>query len=538
MPLSTGGRNVLRSIAVGGALVGSLAMGSSAQAALGGAASAHFSNRPNLESVTFNGQVATFRFDKPVQPNGGVALDPSDFTIGGYRAIATNTPTVTPPDRANIAVSDPRNVLVTYSNDAPDFNAATFGAVAGNIVQGYGTFATPNLPDATKLTGSVSESGTRGHTTGPDLQSVAVDLDNNEIEYTFDQDVDDDTLPDDDNFQFIDSNGDLHSGATVENIDGHVVEVRFPAFPSTNRVDQARQAVVRGVGDSVGNPIISNDNPATEAPTANVNIPGRPSLTDRPVLESAVLEPNSNTIVYTFDQPVATADPTLFHGNYSDGVISDGASRTISGNTVRVTFPAAIPGLGPIDQASEHLVMATVENGAVTGAGGTPGPRSGKPIGGNAGAKASGYTTAPDALSATFNRASGQVTVLFDSRIANLGLIGGLIDPNQFVLVSDLGDTVPPAPAATGVAQASNGPTQARVILQYQVSQINAAFPAGGPAGALVIRGSRNVGGDTFTPFGGPVGPAVFGTIPTFSQDNVNVWTNIVPTETTTNFTK
>lgn len=520
MPLSTGGRNVLRSIAVGGALVGSLAMASSASAALGGAASAHFSNRPNLESVTFNGQVATFRFDKPVQPNGGVALDPSDFSIGGYRAISTNTPTVTPPDRANIAVSDPRNVLVTYSNDAPDFNAASFGAVAAGIVQGYGTFATPNLADATKLTGSTSESGTRGHTTGPDLQSVAVDLDNNEIEYTFDQNVDDDVTPNANNFVFLDSNGDFHFGATVENIDGNLVEVRFPATPA-NRVDQARQAIVRGTGESTGNPILSNDNPATEASTANVNIPGRPSLTDRASLVSAELEPNSATVVYTFDQDIATVVPGDFHVTSSNGVVADGQSRTIIGKTVRITF-------APADISAEHLVVANISPGASTGASGQPIAPGGKPIGGNAGAKASGYTTAPDALSATFNRASGQVTVLFDSRII-------LADPTNFRLLSDLGDTIPPAPALTGIAEAINGPTQARVILQYQPSQINAAFPVGSPAGAIQIRGSRNIGGDVFTPASGV---AVFGTIPGFSQDNVNVQYNIVPTETTTNFTK
>lgn len=522
MPLSTGGRNVLRSIAVGGALVGSLAMASSASAALGGAASATFVNRPNLQSVTFNGLVASYHFDKPVQPGPG--FNRRDFTIGGYRASAGTQPGAAV-DTANISISDPRTVLVTFSDNEIDFNAATFGAVAADTVQGYGTFATPNLVDATALTGSASESGTRGHTAGPDLQSVALDPDNNEIDFIFDQDVEDNN-PNPGNLNFYDASGAAHFGDNVVDVDDNVVTVAY----TNDDIKSAQIAYVLGNVLGSGNLIQSDDDgstPRTPAPSAlSVDIPGKAGATGRPKLKSAVLEPGSSTVVYTFDQNIATADASDFRVNASTGGTFSGSTATIIGKDVRVTF------LG-VDLFTEHLVSTSIDGlsgggPAVTSTnpGNPANLTSGVAIGGNAGAKASGYTSAPDALSATMNPATGQVTVLFDSRI-----LPAFINESSFELVGDNGVTVVgTAVGAPTVQQAIGAPTQARVILQFQPTDVALAS-------AIHIRGNRNIGNNWQT-LGSQA--AVIGTAPVLGLpaigDDFPVATIIVPSVTSQTF--
>lgn len=497
MSRSSGARAVLRALTISGALVATLATAGPASAAFGDGTPAAFSNRPNLKSVTFNGIVASFNFDKPVQPAGG-PLVAGQFQVGGYRAGV-----VVPhagADTAFVNLNDPTQVLVTYTG-SPDFNSTTFGAVEGGAVQGYGTFGTPNLADALRITGATGESGTRGHTAGPDLQSVSVDNAQNRITYTFDQSVA--SGPPAGAFGFLNADGDVFTGDTVVQVSGANVTVGFNLPKS---VQTARQAFVTGGAKS-------KDGATFAPPAISVDIPARTRVTANPTLVSAELEPNSFTVVYTYDQPIATAAAANFTANASTGASFVGASRTIiSPTAVRVTF-------APADVSTEHLVSASDIGAAVVGMGGAPSRPAGKPIGANAGAKATGYTTAPDPLSATMNKATGQVTILFDSRIST-------IDPTDVVLRSDRGDTIPPAPAATGVAEQVNGPTLARLILQYQPSQLALA--------AAIQIGGNHVTGGAFSTLSGDA--AVFGTAPGAVADTQPVRTMIVPTETTQTF--
>jgi hypothetical protein len=518
MPLSTGGRNVLRSIAVGGALVGSLAMASSASAALAGAQSASFVNRPNLQSVTFNGLVASFHFDRAVQQIPANPTFRRSFTVGGYRA-SNGVVGGAAVDTANISISDPKTVLVTYTDNEVDFNANTFGAVAANTVQGFGTFATPNLADATALTGSASESGTRGHTAGPDLTSVVLDPDNNEIDFVMDQDVDSDNNPDPRNFNFYSADGVDHEGDNIVDIDDNVVTVAY----TNDDIKSAQVAYVRGQVIGTGNLPQSDDdsgNP-TPAPVAiSVDVPGKAGATVRPKLVSATLEPNSSTVVYEFDQNIASVSGggSNFFANAANGGRVNGSTATIIGKTVRVTF-------GGIDLFTEHLVSASVFAGTVVGTNGNNNLRGGKAIGGNAGAKASGWTTAPDAMSATMNPATGQVTVLFDSRI-----IPGSINAAGFQLLGDNGVTVATPVGAPTVQEGIGGPTQARVILQYEPTAVAVAA-------AIRITGGLNTGG-AFSNIA--ANASVTGTAPTLGAgvpaDSRPIQTLVVPSTTSQTF--
>jgi hypothetical protein len=514
---------MLRTVAVAGALIGALATASSASAALAGAESATFDNRPNLQSVTYNGLVASFHFDKAVQPS--TLFNRRAFTVGGYRASAGNIP-ASGADTANISISDPRTVLVTYTNTPIDFTAATFGAVSANAVQGFGTFATPNLADATGLTGSISESGTRGHTAGPDLAAVVLDPDNNEIDYVFDQGV----LPysvnpiNPVNFDFADAAGVDHFGDTIVSVNKNVVTVAF----TNDDIKSAQVAYVRGSTLSSGTApflLSADNNPTPAPPAASVDIPGKAGVTARTKLVSAELEPGGSTVVYTFDQNIGSVSGggSNFYVVAANGGLINGNSATIIGKQVRVTF-------GGVDLFTEHLVRAAVVAGTAssTNPGNPLNLRGGVPIGGNAGAKASGWTTAPDAMSATMNPATGQVSVLFDSRI-----IPGSEKAAGFQLIGDNGTTIASATGTPTVQQAIGAPTQARVILQFQPTEVAIAS-------AIRVTGGINTGGagGVFSNVFGNA--AVVGTAPVLgpgvAADSYPIQTLIVPTTTSTTF--
>lgn len=526
MMLTNGGRRVLRSTAVAGVLIGTLATASSASAALGGATSATFANRPNLQSVTYNGLVASFHFDKPVQP--GTAFNRRAFSIGGYRASAANIP-ASGADTANISISDPRTVLVTYTSTPIDFTAATFGAVAADVVKGFGTFATPNLTDATALTGSISQSGTRGHTAGPDLVAVIPDPDNNEMDYVFDQGVLPQGVinPRTDLFAFADAAGTDHYGDNVVSISKNVVTVAFTNDDiKSAQVAYVRNSTAAGLPNDPGHFLYSADNSPTPAPpTASVDVPGKAGATARPKLVSAELEPNSSTVVFTFDQNIGSVSGggSNFYVVAANGGLDNGSSATIIGKSVRVTF-------GTTELFTEHLVRASVVAGTAnsTNPGNPLNLRGGVPIGGNAGALASGWTTAPDAIQATANAATGQVTVLFDSR-----LVPGSVKPGAFQLLGDNGTTIASATGSPTVQQGIGGPTQARVILQYQPTDVALA-------NAIRITGGHNTGGAGGV-FSSPFGSAaVVGTAPVLGPgvpaDSYPVETLIVPSATSATF--
>lgn len=536
MPFYSEGRSLLRFAAVGGALVGTLATASSASAALAGAPAAAFSNRPNLQSVTFDNTfgIASFKFDRNLQnPAGATALNPNSFRIGGYAAGDANTPqqgaggagTAGNGTAISANISDNDNSVVQVTYVGVNFDATTFGAVADAAVRGTGTFSEPNIADATGTTGSITENGTRGHTVGPDLQSVIVNTSDNRIFYIFDEDLDDAANPAVANIGFYRANG-TRANAAQTAITDTVVTGQFAAADDVN---SAVQAVVNG---GTGGPLsLDTQNPAP--PFATVTVSGRNPLTVAPSLVSAEIEPSlSGAILYTFDQSVTAAAGNAggFTAVLSNGatVAGTGTQVTGQGNTqVRVTFDTAQ------QQRIEHVVYGSVAAGTVTDSNTNTGNlASGKPAGGNAGARGTGFTSAPDVLSATINRNEGQVVVTFDGRLIGAGAAG-------FQLLDPQGNTIATTATSASFDQQAR-PTPTVVRLNFPRNQTAVAS-------TLRVRGNRVEAGGFVQAGGGAGGQTAVqgtiagGTFPTAAVtalDSFNVETLVVPTQVTTVFKK
>lgn len=568
------GRSLLRTAAVGGALIGTLVPVSAASAALGGATPATFNNRPNLQSVTFDqaSNTASFNFDKPVQQTAAFAS--TGFRVGGYESAYVNNTAA-----GNTAVvdnTDARRVLVTYDAQGTgrvEFNSLTFGTVAAGVVQGLGTNNNPNLADSAGITGATGENGTRGRTNGPDLLSASVDTNTNTITYTFDQQVEDQTVaftPDSRQFGFVDVNGNIIRGRNDNGnsttlggaassqgppnvvVGNNTVRVRFPlgntgvpanlvsnavqAFVDTNRPAVAAGPASVAEPAAAQQPIYSRDLNRPGTPIVNVPITGQTSTTVAPSLVSASLNATGGTIDMVFDSPVklnANAAPNrtsdLTYAVASNGTRTAATSVEVVGvNTLRATFTTS--------QFAEHLVAVSLEFGAVlaNNSASTPGIPSGKPIGGNAGAKATGYTTAPDAVRAQINRGQGQVAITFDSRTD-----GGAPQGGGFILRSANGTIVAGNPQTASV-QNPTLPGPSRVLLQYTLAQAAAAssIEIDGNVNTLPPAAGNRLALDPIIPIQGTI-PSPAAPVPTFNPatsfagDNIPVHTMVQLTDST-----
>jgi hypothetical protein len=168
----------------------------------------------------------------------------------------------------------------------------------------------------------------------------------------------------------------------------------------------------------------------------------------------------------------------------SDGEEEPATSETIiSSNTVRATFSA-----GQLQNFAERIVeasaygCATRSNGCPSSAGAgavqSVNPSAGAvtrfnatggvPVGDNAGAFATGYTTGPDARSVTFNNSNGTVTVQMDQRVDPGSLCdysGGTCGNGYFELLDNTGTVIDPQPLSASVI--NNSPFQSQVALTY-----------------------------------------------------------------------
>ncbi len=94
---------------------------------------------------------------------------------------------------------------------------------------------------------------------------------------------------------------------------------------------------------------------------------------------------------------------------------------------------------------------------------------AGKPVGGNAGARAGGYTTSPDAVGATYGATSANnVTVTVDARLS-------AVDPTKFTLLTAFAE--PPG----GPATAANA--TAITVTFSSATAVNGAKPLAGCRG-------------------------------------------------------
>jgi len=446
-----------------------------ANAAMGGALPATTSLRPDLRTATVTNVNTTnvtttvrFTFNKAVSslPNA------SRLQIGTYRqaTIGADTATRASDNMSSVdAVFSSTDVDVTQNTHA----TATFGAVT-NVANGMS-----NLGDSTALVQlagtSATNSGTAGKSTAPDLTGITVANSTDTINFIFDQNVGASTA-NPAAFHFNNQAGDVFTGipALVPAITGNVVSVRFPPGSVAS--------AVRGYVDAgaVAARTTGMDPNATELSVAR---PGTSGLTNRPDLQSTTLSAGGTTVDFVFDETIAgTPAPGSFFVDLSDASFRAATSAVIvNGNTVRATFAGG-------DSQNEYFIAADVRDSAgITGVA-APAARTntagGLPVGGNAGAFATGFTTGPEALRVTFDNTTGVASILLDQRF--------FTSNNSFQLIDDTGTQLPATPNSVSGSGGAAG--QATVRVAFTPAQLSGARSIGLNGGAVTsFIGASNV---------------------------------------------
>ncbi|WP_354699194.1 hypothetical protein DSM112329_04903 [Paraconexibacter sp. AEG42_29] len=448
------GRAALRTAAVSAVALASLVSAGSAQAALGGGKVPALTDRPNLVSVTTSATSVTFTYDRTIDCPG-CAAPAGNFFVGGYSVV-----TVTPASAATVSGNA---VRVTFAGGNPDLDAMTIGLVATGAVATQGSLGATNLVDSVKITGAEGESGTRGHTIGPDLVSaVATGGGSNFITLTFDQEIADGALFDPTDVFVTNATGAPVAGlAGTASVDDNTADVEFPIGTP---VTSAKQVYVTpGAARLVDFNIPS--------PFRSVQVGTQNQDTQAPLLKSAELT-GADTVLYTFDKAVSTPQFAQFQVILADTAAYPASSATIVGDGKQVQAQFNI------DQFTEYVVSGVAGPGAVVAqADNTPSAIGGVPLGGNAGAKATGFTSGPDAVQASYSGAN--VVVTLDSRVNPAA-----VDATDFDLLADDGTVIGGTPTATAQAQGVPGPS--RVNLLYNTTAV-------GNARAILLQGAAVV---------------------------------------------
>ena len=388
-----------------------------AQGAIGGTSPAKTA-APDL--VSGNVVAANFVqvcFDQPVDINGGTA-EAGDLRVGGYKTSEANTPPSVGAWALGSAPVSLGNNCIRSQIGETDLEASTVISVAAGTVRNE-TDETTNLEDSAPLIGSTTKNGTRGNSTGPDLQSTILLGPENEIVYTFDQEVrcaSGQPLSDGpDSFGFVSQDGTEHFGdafPATGACDNNQIVVQFTDLG--DNVSQARSAWVdRGGAVADHYPLGENTNPLFSVDSGGGGITTSPDLRSAELVDASGA---SDQMAFTFDQAVDTGRAGDFAAVYSDSPneeYGDSIANVVNGGkTVIVNFD-------DLSNRTEYVVGGSVSACAVNESGSTStdcNPAGGKPAGDNEGAFALGWTTGPDAVSATVNQGLGQVRVLMDQR--------------------------------------------------------------------------------------------------------------------------
>ncbi|EHN10968.1 hypothetical protein PAI11_21660 [Patulibacter medicamentivorans] len=475
-------RRAKRAAITGGVLAVTLAAAAPASAALGGANPANYNHVPDLRSVTFGSsgpdKIAWFTFDENLASN---AIDPAQFTLGGY-ASSDRLPTA---NAASVVGTKPNTVELRWTSTSPDFDETTYGVVNAGAVRAFNGNQ-PNRVDSTSVTGAKGQDGTRGHSVAPDLVGVRVDESNlnaNVLIYTFDQKIKGPVVAG--AYGFLKQDGASVAGASIASLSDYEVAVRFPSLPGDSLVTEAVNGFVNvGSGTFAKNYASDADHQAAVTVLA---VAGKSKSTAMPDLLSAELGSSggSTSITFNFDEPVHNPIAGLINARTSTGKFVTATSAVVNadGKSITANYPNPIA-----NQSQEHFVQGILFGGAVLNANNVPLFGDSAPIGGNAGALATGWTSAPDATSATFNKSNGQVDVTLDTRLTIPS-----VDPTQFSLIDNNGDLIV-AGAASVVSQGSNGaPGPQTIRLQFLPNQVAVAS-------AIEING-WNAGGLLGVPF-------------------------------------
>lgn len=464
----------------------------SAQAAIAGASPEKTSNRPDLISATLSGGSVEYCFDKTLT---NTALTPADFVLGGYRSL-----NVLPAGGAVVETiaTTPANSCVRAAFPLSDLTQYTIATVLPGAVTANGGTAGldgNNFSDSTPLTGSNTHNGTSGFTIAPDLIGAIVDTGFNQISYGEDQAISTAVAPVANKFYFVDGGGNVCTANAAPTVSGSTVVVTFASDSCSNGSTTEGVSNAVRAGQRAGAVVAANDPTlAASAPNETV-VTGAPNLgaTSLPDLTGVSLESNQSSLDFTFNKPFAAVDlPGDFSAELSTGDIVPATSAVVIGGTsTSTTVRAQFPFFGDYD---EYVVGGSVSNtqptlttpatsgAVVVGTGGavaynTPGAQPLAPPFGNAGAFATGFTTAPDAIMATGSKSTGVVTVLLDQRaFTNV--------PGDIQLLDGTGNSVATA-AANSVFLPVQTAGQQTITIQFGTSQLATAQNLSLGAGAL-----------------------------------------------------
>jgi len=447
-----------------------------ANAAMGGAIPATTTLRPDLRSATVRA-VNTTDVTTTVRLcfNKALASLPAagSLRIGTYRQATVSA------DSATRASDNMNCADAVFSSADVDVTQHTHATAAAGAVAALNN-GRENLGDSTALVqlagASATNNGTAGKSTAPDLTGITVANSTDTINFIFDQNVGASSA-NPARFHFNDQAGTVFTGiaSPVPVITGNVVSVRFaPGVVAT---------AVRGYVDAaaVQARTTGADANATDFSVAR---PGSSGLTNRPDLQSTSLSAGGTTVDFVFDETIGGVPAAgSFFVDLADGTFRAATGAAIvNGNTVRATFAGG-------DSQNEYFIGADVADSAGIFGLALPAARTntagGLPVGGNAGAFATGFTTGPEALRVAFDNSTGVASILLDQRFFTS-------NSTSFLLIDDSGTQLAAAPISVSGAGGAAG--QSTVRVSFTPAQLSGARSIGLNGGALTtFIGASNV---------------------------------------------
>jgi hypothetical protein len=456
---------------------------SSAHAAMAGANPATTTLLPDLRSAQITGfdsstGATTIQvcFDKQIASVPTASL----FVAGNYRGPGNPPNPARAEKPADSASRDANGTCanVVWSTSFLDPQQRTYitakaGAVA-NVANGF-----LNLPDSVALNGGNSHNGTRGHSVAPDLEGISINQATLTVNYIMDEPVAN-ALTGAGGFSVTLQNGTVNpnpGGAGTVTTSGNVVSVKYGP----------------GQLGSPGNPVVRGNVryfqvfEATQGfgniGTMSATAPGTGGLSNNPDLQSVTIADDGTTADFTFDENIAlgpnintTRDLTVIGSDQLVGCTHAAAltaADIVGGNTLEVPLDSNFAGGGSCfgggQNVNEYFVWGAVGQGVVVGTNAPAGRQNaeaGVPTGGNSGAFANGFTTAPEAFSTAFNNSTGIVSVNLDQRFASF--VTG-----QIHLVDDAGALIPGNPTSVAGAGGPAGPVVANA--QFTPGQVSGA---------------------------------------------------------------
>lgn len=394
---------------------------------------------PALQSATVinsapAGSVVRYCYDKPLASTP----DSTRLYIGTYDQAETQA------NGVGLSTADNKCVDATFGGFF-DVTSFTYASDRGGAVSSSAVTISPSVADSTALIGSATNNGTAARSTAPDL--VGVSFSGTNVSFQFDEGITNGltAAADNGNFRlYVPSSPSLPGGspntgtpalasgaAPVFSTDRKTVTIDFGTALTAAQVATATRAAY----NPGGNGLTSVSGATTKV--QSFAMPTQSGLTQYPDLTSATLQINPlsgnyENALLQFDQNITAPNPASIAYLLADGTqvpvcsVAPAAtcSATLSGtNAIQITNDTEI-------KAAAELIVGVIVNTTATG--GTGNSLGSIKAGGNDGAFATGYTVAPEILTATFDTPGKAIVALTDQAFT-------ASTPGKFQIVDNTG---------------------------------------------------------------------------------------------------